>query len=132
MTPAYPQPGVDLDNARFIIAWRERGRLVLQRCRGCGAMIFYPRTMCPGCWSPDLAWVEASGRGVVVSYALVHRPNHESFNGEVPIILAEIALAEGPMMIARIIANNPATIRTGLSVKLVSDVGRYPLPTFTT
>ena len=128
--PAYPQPGVDPDNAAYVEAWRETGRLLLQRCHGCGALVFYPRAMCPECWSPELTWIEASGHGRVVSFSLVHRPNHASFNEEVPIVLAEITLAEGPAMIARIVTGMPEAVATGMAVELVDEIGRYPLPTF--
>jgi hypothetical protein len=46
--------------------------LHFQRCGGCGALLGYPRVLCPGCGSRDLVWEESAGRGVVYSATTVH------------------------------------------------------------
>ena len=127
----YPQPHEDSDNRPMLEAWR-KGRLLIQACDDCANLFFYPRPLCPECWSEQLSWREASGKGRVVSFSLVHRPNHASFNEEVPIVLAEGALAEGPGMITRIVDCDAAEVRSGLTVALVGEdeYQRYPLPTF--
>ena len=124
----YPRPHEDADNRPMLEAWRE-GRLVVQRCTVCGAAASYPRPLCPKCWSDRLAFEEASGRGEIVAWSLVHRPNHESFIAETPIVLAEVALPEGTSLIARVVCA-PEAVRSGAAVELVADPGRYPLPTF--
>ena len=127
----YPRPHADADNQPMLDAWQE-GKLLLQTCKSCANVIFYPRPMCPECWSQELGWTQAAGSGRIVSFSLVHRPNHPSFNDEVPIVLAEIELSEGPSMISRIVGCDPQQVRSGLSISLVSgeDCARYPLPTF--
>jgi uncharacterized OB-fold protein len=127
----YPQPREDLDNRELLRGWRE-GRLMLQRCRGCDRTIFYPRPLCPRCWSTELAWEQASGRGKAVSFSLVHRPNDPAFYAEVPIILAEIMLEEKVTMIGRVIAPAPALLRCGIELDLLrpEEAVRYALPTF--
>jgi len=127
----YPQPRRDADNSAFLANWR-RGRLLLQRCSACRQIIFYPRPYCPQCWSERIEEVESAGRGVVVSYSLVRRPNDSAFNDEVPIILAEVKVVEGAHMLARIIDTPPEAVRSGLSVILLDHVraARFPLPTF--
>jgi len=129
--PSYPQPGQDKDNEAFLTAWRA-GRLMLQHCQACGRSIFYPRAICPYCWSDALLWKEAQGRGTVSSFSLVRRPNDAAFFDEVPIILAEVHLAEGATMIARLIASDPGVVAIGAEVVLVdaAEAKRYPLPTF--
>ncbi len=124
----YPRPLVDADNRAMLEAWRE-GRLVLQRCAECGRVASYPRPLCPHCWSERLGFEAASGRGRIVAWSLVHRPNHESFFAEAPIVLAEIALPEGTNVIARVVAE-PESVRSGRPVEIVSEPERYPLPTF--
>ena len=126
--PGYPQPHEDADNRPMLEAWRE-GRLVVQRCAQCGAVASYPRPLCPHCWSDRLAFEEALGSGEIVAWSLVHRPNHESFLAETPIVLAEIALPEGTSLVARVVCA-PDAVRTGAAVELVGDFERYPLPTF--
>ncbi|HZS83508.1 MAG TPA: OB-fold domain-containing protein [Stellaceae bacterium] len=128
---AYPQPHADADNHPLIEGWRE-GRLMIQVCGGCSHTFFYPRPLCPYCWSAELSWKAASGRGTIVSFSLVNRPNAPAFFAEVPIILAEIRLDEEVLLIARVIAREASSIRSGLPVELVSgpEAARYPLPTF--
>ena len=46
--------------------------LHFQRCGGCGALLAYPRVLCPGCGGRDLGWEESGGRGTVYSATTVH------------------------------------------------------------
>ena len=127
----YPAPREDSDNADFLDAWR-RGRLLLQLCGSCGKSIFYPRPLCPHCWSDRIASREASGKGRILSYSLVYRPNDPAFNDEVPIILAEVEVTEGASLIARIVDCRAQEVHSGLAVELPppSSCARYPLPVF--
>lgn len=127
----YPQPVVDADNRPFLDGWAE-GRLMLQTCVGCGRVFFYPRPLCPHCWSNELIWFAAAGTGSVISFTLIHRPNHPSFLDEVPIILAEVRLAEQVPILARIVETEADTMCVGLAVELLTPPKAllYPLPTF--
>ena len=127
----YPSPREDADNADFLASWRT-GDLLIQACNDCGASVFYPRPVCPHCWSDQLQSRKASGKGRIVSYSLVQRPNDPAFNDEVPIILAEVALVEGALMLARVVGCDPAKVKSGLAVTLppAEVCARYPLPVF--
>ena len=46
--------------------------LHFQRCGACGALLGYPRVLCPACGSRDLEWEESAGRGTVYSATTVH------------------------------------------------------------
>jgi len=129
--PPYPKPREDADNAAFLAAWRS-GRVLLQQCDACGTTFFYPRPVCPRCWSERLSRRESTGRGQIVSYSLVHRPNDPAFNGEVPIVLAEVALQEGATMLGRIVDCDPAMVASGIEVEVPPDAADrgYPLPVF--
>jgi len=127
----YPQPRRTATNAPMLDAW-QGGALLLQRCRDCAHVFFYPRSACPRCWSGALNWVRAGGQGRVVSYSIVHRGLHDSFVAEAPIVLAEIVLAEGALMIARVVGDGRLSIAAEAPVRLVAPeaAARYPLPTF--
>jgi uncharacterized OB-fold protein len=129
--PAYPQPREDTDNAAFLAGWR-RGQLVVQRCGGCGTAFFYPRPLCPSCWSTDLSDEVSAGRGTIVSYSAIERPNDPAFNGETPILLAEVRLAEGATLLARIVGCRREDVASGIAVELPPPdiAARYPLPVF--
>lgn len=73
---------------------------MLQRCLQCRYLIYYPRMLCPRCFSTDYAWEQLSGDGTVYSFSIVWRPNHPAFAEHIPITLAVVDLREGPQMVA--------------------------------
>jgi hypothetical protein len=46
--------------------------LHFQRCAACGALLSYPRVLCPACGSAELAWEMSGGAGTVYSATTVH------------------------------------------------------------
>ena len=129
--PEYPQPRSTPTNAPLLEGWR-RGELMLQHCADCRAIIFFPREMCPHCWSINLAWKRSTGRGKIVSFARVHKHVTAPFAAEAPTILAEIALAGGGAIMARVATGTPAAVTSGMEVELVPmpEAAQFPLPTF--
>lgn len=127
----YPQPQEDADNRYYIRGWRE-GKLFIQQCRACGHRFHYPRPFCPDCFAAEVEWIAASGKGKIVSFSLVHRPNDLAFSEETPIILCEIELAEGPTMLARLLVTEATQAIPDAAVRLLKHDGacRYPLPIF--
>jgi uncharacterized OB-fold protein len=81
------------------------GTLLIQRCLSCGRHQFYPRAHCAGCFAPGPEWTEASGRGRLHTYAVVHRTPNAEFAGGCPYVLAIVELDEGPRMTARIVGS---------------------------
>lgn len=71
-----------------------QGVLRLQRCQSCHRAHHYPRVMCPFCGSQDLEWRDATGWGIVYSFA--HQPSRDGDG--VMIILVD--LEEGPRVLA--------------------------------
>ncbi|MDN3351075.1 OB-fold domain-containing protein [Actinomadura sp. DC4] len=71
-------------------------RLMTRRCEACGRWYAPDATGCAGCGAGDLAWAEASGEAVLVSWAVAR-----SRTGP-PAPLALVELAEGPWMYARL------------------------------
>ena len=147
---SYPEPTLTETNRPLIEAWG-RGELVLQHCAPCGHIIFFPRELCPKCWSTQLEWRKHSGRGRVVSHSRVYSHVTEPFASESPVTLAEIELEDGGAMLARVIESvisaqaeslppvipaqagiQKAEIAPGAAVELVPmpDAARYSLPTF--
>jgi uncharacterized OB-fold protein len=98
-----PQPRVS-ELTRPYWDGANNGKLMIQRCArpDCGRAVFYPRVCCPFCKGSQLNWIEASGRGRIVSHTTVRRPHHDGFNSEAPYVFAAIALDEGPCMYAQL------------------------------
>ena len=93
-----------------------RHELVLQRCSGCEAHVFYPRYNCPHCGSQDLEWVTAPGRGTVYSYTVARRPTHPAFADRVPYVIAIVELEEGPRMTTNIVDCDPDSVHIDMPV----------------
>jgi len=129
--PEYPQTRPTITNAPLLEGWK-RGELMLQHCGDCKAVIFFPRELCPQCWSEKLEWKRSKGVGKITGYAHVYKHVTPPFADEAPTVLAEIDLADGVTMMARVVTTNPAAIATGIAVELVPmpEAARYPLPTF--
>jgi len=95
----------------------------LQRCNGCGQFIFYPRGVCPRCFSDDLAWQPVAGTGAVHAFTIVHRHPSPAFNDEVPYVVALVELDEGVRMLSNLVGiePDPARVKVGLPVEVVYD-----------
>jgi uncharacterized OB-fold protein len=91
-----------------------RGELLIQRCTRCGAHQFYPRAMCVTCTGP-VEFVPVSGRGVVHSLTVCHRPLTTRFGTE-PYVVALVDLAEGPRMMTNIVGCPPESVHIGMNV----------------
>jgi uncharacterized protein len=79
------------------------GRLLIQRCGDCQKHVFYPRVSCPHCFSQNLGWVQASGRGTVYSYTVVYNNAPSAFTCDVPYVVAVIQLDEGVRMLSNVV-----------------------------
>jgi uncharacterized OB-fold protein len=129
--PAKPLPQVSSDMAPFFEAARAR-RLVVQRCRGCGALRFPARERCSGCLAREAEWVPVSGRGTVFSYAVMHQVYHPGFAAEVPYAVVLVELEEGPRLVSNVVGCPPGELAVGLPVEVVfEDVSPdFTLPKF--
>ncbi|SDB75111.1 Zn-ribbon domain-containing OB-fold protein, partial [Belnapia rosea] len=105
MAETLPSPVVNADSAPYWQGARE-GRLLIRRCDACGKTHFMPRHLCPACWSADLRWVEATGRGTVHSFTVIRRAPLAAFAPRVPYVVALIDLEEGPRMMANILGED--------------------------
>lgn len=113
-----PIPEPDSDSAPFWAGCRER-RLLLQRCGGCGAFGYPPAPLCAACASDESEWVEASGRGRVFSWIVVHHPvPKDVYAADVPYVVALVTLEEGPRMAANIVGCAPDAVRADMPVRV--------------
>jgi len=102
-----------------------RGKLLIKRCEACGELHFYPRALCPFCFSERTVWQEASGKGRIYTFSVTRR-------APVPYAIAYVTLAEGPMMMTNIVDCDLDTIRIGQAVTVVFEPseGGPPVPMF--
>lgn len=114
-TKIWHLPVADQETEAYWEATRE-GRLLIKRCTACGQAFFYPRTYCPRCWSPDTEWVEASGRGTVYTFTVVHQNDLPPFNERLPYVVAIVELEEGVRMTSNIEGIDPEDVRCDMPV----------------
>jgi uncharacterized protein len=102
------------------------GKFLLKKCAACGRVHWYPRAICPFCFSDKTEWAPASGRGTIYSYSVMRR-------ADPPYVIAYVTLEEGPAMLTNIVDCNVDALKIGQPVKLVfkmSETG-LPVPMFT-
>jgi len=119
-TTAYtkPLPVLTKLNAPF---WEgtKRGELRLQRCGACGHVWFPPSTHCPRCLSTAHDWMTASGRGTVWSWIVMHQRYFKAFDGDLPYLVAMIALEEGPILMSTLVGISNEEVRCDMPVRVV-------------
>jgi uncharacterized OB-fold protein len=116
-TPKKPAPIVN-DWARpFWEATREN-RLMVQKCKDCEQHIFYPRLACPHCFSDNVEWVDASGKGTVYSYTVVQSNAPSAFVDDIPYVVAVVKLDEGVRMLSNIVGCDPGQVTCDMPVEV--------------
>jgi uncharacterized OB-fold protein len=94
--------------------------MLVWNLRATGA-IATPATDCKAAVTPSTAWEPfvLSGHGTVVTYSVVHQPPL-GHHGEVPYLIAIIALAEGPMITAQLSDCQASEVHIGMAVEMVT------------
>jgi uncharacterized OB-fold protein len=107
------------------------GRLLLQRCAGCGAWRHPPSPICPNCLDPKHEWIAATGRGTVYTFVVV-REARRGWDKMVPYVLAVIALEEGPHILTDLTDVAPEDVAIGMKVEVTFEEldGTTKLPLF--
>lgn len=101
------------------------GRLVLPRCEPCDLFIWYPRGFCPRCLSPDVRWVEVSGRGNLYSTTRVERGGVRADGAS--YVVAYVELFEGPRILAEV-RGDQASAKIDAHVHAAFDVSSDATP----
>ncbi|GAA4877298.1 OB-fold domain-containing protein [Pseudonocardia benzenivorans] len=116
-------------SAPFWAACREN-RLLVQRCDACGAHIFTPQEFCRACHATSLTWVESAGRGHIVTFTVIGRPQTPAF--ETPYVVAVVELEEGYEMITNIVGGPAEDVRIGdaVRVRFIPVTDEITLPCF--
>jgi uncharacterized OB-fold protein len=112
-----PIPEITEELRPFFFAARE-GRLVVQRCTGCGRRRFPPRDICSECLGRKSEWTTSSGRGRVVSFNVMHQVYHPGFVAEVPYAVVLVELEDGGRMLTNMVDCPLERLRVGLPVEV--------------
>jgi uncharacterized OB-fold protein len=103
-----------------------RGELLIKHCTDCGEHHWYPRAICPQCFSERTEWVQASGRGTIYSYSIARRVLPTAY------AIAYVTLEEGVRMMTNIVDCDLDAIRIGQAVEVIFKPtdGGPPVPMF--
>ena len=108
---------VDSNRLRLTSEDGAEGALLGHRCLDCGIVVFGPATFCQGCTSGNLDPVELGKRGELYSYTVVRVPP-QGWPGDVPYILGQVDLTEGPQVLAEVIDCPEDRLKIGMAVEL--------------
>jgi uncharacterized OB-fold protein len=95
----------------------DQGALLGFRCRDCGVYVFGTAVFCQACTSSNLQSIEFGRSGVLYSYTVVRVPP-AGWPGQVPYILGEIELPEGPHVLAELVDCPESDVKIGMPVEL--------------
>ena len=109
--PPRPHPALTQDNAFWFEGARSH-QLLIQRCVSCGTLRHPPLPACSVCGSLEWDTVEASGRGTLFSFVVVHYPQVAAFEYPLPIGLVE--LEEGTRVVANLSGVEVGDIHIGM------------------
>lgn len=75
----------------------KRHELLIQKCKNCGKVRFWPIEMCPYCNSFNYDWYRCSGKGTVHSYTIIPQHVHPAYAS--PWVTLLVELEEGSRVI---------------------------------
>lgn len=107
-------------------------KLMIQRCSACGTWHWPVISYCQVCLSKDISWAQASGKGTLYTFGLMHQIIHPGFASEVPYNVAEVDLEEGVRVMSPIVgcSNDDLHIGMPLEVTFEDITDEVSLPKF--
>ena len=107
-------------------------RLMIQQCSSCGTVMWPVKSRCDNCLNANVTWVQASGKGTLYSFALMHQIYHPGFASEIPYNIAEVDLEEGLRILSIVVgcSNNELHIGMSLEVTFEDVTDEVTLPKF--
>jgi uncharacterized OB-fold protein len=100
--------------------------LLYAKCSDCNKPHYYPRKVCPFCFSTSINFIKASGRANIYAFSLFSK-------GRPPYISAWVMLEEGVAIITNIIDCESDILKIGTPLQVVfpSVEGGQKVPVFT-
>jgi len=125
-----PVPDITPNNREFFEGCAQ-GELRIRLCHNCGARFRFAHGWCPQCWSSDIGWEVASGRGSITHVTVVYQPPLPAFEPQLPYALVLVELDDGVRMMGNVIGCDPESVRIGLPVEVFYEPrGEVMIPQF--
>lgn len=113
-----PRPRIGPDSAPFWQGCREH-KLMLPTCAACGKAHLPAGPVCPFCFADAIAWKQATGKGRISTWTVVHKAWFPAFAAESPYNVIQVELDEGPRLTSSLVGGGKAQI--GQRVEVVFD-----------
>jgi uncharacterized OB-fold protein len=113
-----PRPRIGPDSAPFWQGCREH-KLMLPTCATCGKAHLPAGPVCPFCFADAIAWKQASGKGRISTWTVVHKAWFPAFAAGAPYNVIQVELDEGPRLTSNLVGGGTAQI--GQHVDVVFD-----------
>ncbi len=119
------------DNKEFWAGCKAH-ELRFQKCEACGHVRWPASILCPMCYSKEIKWIVAEGKGRVYSFAVYHVAYHSGFENDLPYVVADVELEEGPRLLTNIVGCRPDEVKCEMPVEVTwEDVTEeFSLPKF--
>lgn len=117
-------PETNVENQAFFDG-AASGKFLIKHCEECGQNHFYPRAICPHCFSSRTTWQESLGNGVIYSYSVMRRVPQ-------PYAIAYVTLDDGISVMTSIVDCDLDALSIGQRVKAVfrKTDGEVSVPAF--
>ena len=112
-----PLPLPDEASKPFFDGAKEH-QLMVQKCSTCGTIIWPVKSRCDNCLAATVSWIQASGKGTLYSFTLMHQVYHAGFATETPYNIAQVDLAEGLRIITNIVNCPNSELQIGMSLEV--------------
>ena len=101
--------------------WFTSGKIVVQKCEGCGQFQHPPDEVCGSCQGSEFGWCECSGEGRVESVAVVHHALRPSLKAHVPYAVVVVSLDDvpGAHAIGNVLGTPASDVAIGQRVRAV-------------
>jgi uncharacterized OB-fold protein len=121
----YPTPQGNPETKHF---WEQtaQDKLLIKRCTACGEAHYFPRSLCPFCFSDKTVWEESAGEGEIYTFSLMRK------FASGPYAIGYVTLKEGPSLLTNFVDCDMTDLKIGQKVKVVfKTTDGAPLPFFT-
>ncbi len=115
--PAKRPPAAEGMSGEFY-ALAAKGKLHVQRCRGCSVFRHPPRYMCAECGSAEWEWAPVSGRGRIFSWTVTHNALDPAWQAEAPYASVIVTLEEGARIVGGLRGLEPGKLVFDLPVEV--------------
>ena len=88
--------------------------------------------ICPKCYSQETQWIVARGKGKVYTFVVYHVAYHPGFEKDIPYVVADVELEEGPRLLTNIVGCRPDEVTCDMPVEVAWEdiTEEFNLPKF--